>query len=279
MSPSVTVIIPTYNRSYCLRRAVLSVLKQTVSCDELIIVDDGSTDDTKETVLDIQKRFPNRLNSYFQENRGVAAARNVGISKASGSLLAFLDSDDHWHKTKLAKQVERMIQHPDYLVSHTREKWLRRGVHLNQKKIHTPRAGDIFDHCLTLCGVGMSTVMVRKELFEKIGCFNEDFHCCEDYEFWLRVSSRYPFLLVDEPLTVKEGGREDQLSSLYRVGMDKLRIQAIQNSMESNHLSENKYNLALAELKRKCRIYGGGCLNHNKVQEGNYYLELAEKYQ
>lgn len=278
MSESISVIIPTYNRSYCLERAVLSVLKQTLVCDELIIVDDGSTDDTRERVADIQKRFPNRLSYFYHPNRGVAAARNFGISKASGSLLAFLDSDDHWHKTKLAKQVESMVKHPDFLVSHTKEKWLRRGQHLNQKKIHIPRDGDIFDHCLILCGVGMSTVMAKKELFEQVGNFNEDFHCCEDYEFWLRVSARHLFLLVDEPLTVKEGGRDDQLSCQYGVGMDKLRISAIQNILQSGELSESKHKRALDELKKKCRIYGQGCLKHQKVEEGDFYLKLAEKF-
>jgi len=275
---SVSVIIPTYNRSFCLERAVRSVLRQSYSCDELIIVDDGSTDDTKELVADIKKQFTQKIFYYFQPNRGVAAARNYGIYKASSSLLAFLDSDDHWLETKLAQQVESMIEHPNFLISHTKEKWLRQGKHLNQKKIHIPRGGDIFDHCLMLCGVGMSTVLARKELFEMIGYFNEDFFCCEDYEFWLRVTACHPFLLIDKPLTIKEGGRSDQLSYQHRIGMDKLRIHAIENILQSGELSVVKYKLALNELKKKCLIYGQGCLKHEKIEEGRYYLELAKQY-
>lgn len=275
MLKNVSVIIPTYNRSYCLERAVLSVINQSFICDELIIIDDGSTDDTRCLIDDLDKRFPSRITYYYQPNRGVAAARNYGITKSSSPLLAFLDSDDHWHKTKLAKQVKLMVEHPEYFVSHTREKWLRRGRHLNQKKIHLPRSGDIFDHCLTLCAVGMSTAMVRRELFDQVGYFNESFHCCEDYEFWLRVSGQYQFLLIDEPLTVKEGGRSDQLSNKYRIGMDKLRIQAIETILHLPNLSEKKRAAALKQLKKKCEIYSRGCMKYNKIEEGQYYQQLA----
>ncbi len=278
MTNSVSVIIPTYNRSFSLERAVVSVMKQTLPSDELIIVDDGSTDDTYRRMQELSKKYPGKIITFHQSNSGPAAARNLGIKNAKGSMIAFLDSDDHWKKTKLEKQFHVMQKNPECLISHTKEIWFRKGKHLNQKKIHIPRTGDIFDHCVILCGVGMSTVMARKQLFDLVGQFDEDFQCCEDYEFWLRVSAKYSFKLIDEALTIKEGGRADQLSVKHRVGMDKLRIHALLKLLQSFCLPESKRILAVNELKNKCRIYGQGCLKHNKKEEGDYYLQLLDQY-
>lgn len=275
MKQTISVIIPTYNRSLYIQRAILSVFQQTRSCDELIIVDDGSEDDTEKVISRLKRDHGASLTYIYQNNSGPASARNRGVKASSGELIAFLDSDDHWYRRKLEKQSKMMNDNPHYYVSHTKERWMRRGKHLNQKKIHIPRSGYLFDHCLLLCAVGMSTAMVHRELFETVGLFNEDFHCCEDYEFWLRVSSRFEFLLVDEPLTIKEGGRDDQLSSQYRIGMDKLRIDAILNILQDPKLSEKNRLLAMDQLKSKCLIYGNGCLKHGKDAEGKRYLDLA----
>ncbi len=271
MKNDISVIIPTFNRADFLKKAIESVLSQTYQGFELIIVDDGSTDDTYEIVSE----FKNNVVYIKQENRGAAAARNTGIKRAKNKFLAFLDSDDCWDKEKLAIQMDEMEKNPSYLVSHTQETWYRKGVLLNQKKKHKKYHGYIFDKCLPLCAVGMSTVMIKKELFERVGEFDENFPCCEDYDFWLRVSARYPFLFIDKPLTLKNGGRLDQLSFIYRTGMDKFRIQAIVKILETgNILSDEQRGFAMEELKRKCRIYGNGCIKHGREKEGEYYLSL-----
>jgi len=272
----VSVIVPTYNRAEFLNRALMSVVKQTVKCSEIIVVDDGSTDDTANLLHKFSRTIEIPLKIIRQENKGPAAARNLGITSAKQEYVAFLDSDDHWNKRKIEIQYKILQDNPEYLISHTKEKWLRRGAHLNQKKKHIPRHGDIFDHCLQLCGVGMSTVMIRSDLFEKIGLFDENIRCCEDYDFWLRVSCRFPFYLVNEPLTVKEGGREDQVSSIYRMGMDRIRVYALKKIIDSKILTEKQYLLAIDEFKRKCTVFGNGCLKHGKKNTGRYYLELAE---
>ncbi len=116
-----------------------------------------------------------------------------------------------------------------------------------------------------MCMVSMSTVIGPvRELFDHIGCFDEKLPCCEDYDFWLRASLRYPFLLVDQPLTFKEGGREDQVSVIYRIGMDRFRIQSIVNLLEKKVLSEEQRDAAQKELRKKCRIYGAGCIKWGK---------------
>ncbi len=268
----ISVIIPTYNRARSLIRAVDSVLAQTHQDFELIVVDDGSQDDTADIV---QKHYPGII--YIRQgNRGPAAARNRGVEMARYGLLAFLDSDDWFAEDKLAKQIEAMGLNPSYAISHTNEIWYRNGKILNQKLHHKKNSGIIFSQSLELCAVSMSTVMIRREVFQRYGLFDEEYPCCEDYEFWLRVSAREEFLLVDEPLTLKDGGRDDQVSTIYRTGMDKFRIQAIMKILASGRLSEKQTGQALKELERKCRIYGTGCIKHGREKEGQYYLDLPE---
>lgn len=270
----VSVVIPTYNRRGFLESAIDSVLSQSFREFELIVVDDGSTDDT----IDLLRRYGDSLVFLQQENRGPSAARNLGIEVSCGDLVAFLDSDDRWHPDKLFIQVEVMAEEPGYLISHTGEVWYRNGELLRQKKKHEKLPGYIFGRSLSMCMVSMSTVIARRELFNHIGYFDEELPCCEDYDFWLRSSLRYPFLLVDQPLTFKEGGREDQVSVIYRVGMDRFRIQSIVNLLEKEALSEAQSEQTLTELRKKCRIYGKGCIKWGREEEGRRYLHIPDRY-
>lgn len=274
MIEPVSVIIPTHNRKGFLQTALQSVLSQDHPL-EVIVVDDGSADGTREAIT----TDDSRLRYLRQDNRGPAAARNTGIKNASFDLIAFLDSDDRFAKDKLRLQAAAMASVPEFLVSHTDEIWYRRGKHLNQKKKHRKMHGDIFARSLSLCVVGMSTVMARRRLFDEIGLFDESLPCCEDYDLWLRAGCRYPFLLVDAPLTIKEGGREDQVSVRYRVGMDRFRIRSLLGLLQSGILTAEQQRLAAAELVSKCKIYGNGCEKHGRRQEGLGYLALAQRWQ
>ena len=267
----VSVIIPTYNRGPLLEKAVHSVLAQSYDDYEIIVIDDGSCDDTKTRMA----KYNSRVRYVYQDNRGPAAARNRGIREAQYSFLAFLDSDDWFASGKLEIQLTRMQEEPHYLISHTDEIWYRRGKLLNQKKRHHKPGGYIFARCLELCTVSMSTVMVRRELFDSIGLFDETLPCCEDYDFWLRASIEQPFLKIDEPLTLKDGGRPDEISVQYRVGMDKYRIASICNLLENESLSPEQRTLAKKELAHKSRVYGTGCIKHGRPEEGQYYLDIA----
>ncbi len=275
----VSVIIPTFNRKHFLARALNSVQRQTCTCAEIIIVDDGSTDGTEEYLESWKSQSSLPVRYIKQSNMGPAAARNCGIAHAAFQYITFLDSDDHWHKRKLEKQLQEMSNNPEYLISYTRERWMRNGVHINQKKKHLPRHGEIFRHCLDICTVSMSTVMARRELFDLVGRFDQQFRCCEDYDFWLRVSCRHPFLLVDDALTVKEGGRDDQVSYQYQVGMNKLHIQIILKLLEQEVLDVGQTEMAQRELLKKALIYGNGCIRHGRVEEGRKYLQLAASLQ
>ena len=270
----VSVIIPTHNRAGCLGQAIDSVLAQSYANFELIVVDDGSTDETQALL----GTYGQALLNLRQKNRGPAAARNAGIRAARYPLLAFLDSDDCFAKQKMAIQIAAMEAQPELLISHTQETWFRNGQHFNQKKRHSKEGGNIFSRSLALCVVGMSTVMARRELFDRIGLFDESFPCCEDYELWLRASVAHSFLLVEAPLTVKHGGRSDQVSERFRVGMDCLRIRALEKLLAEASLTSEQFRLASAELVRKATIYGNGCLKHGRNEEGLGFLALAERY-
>jgi hypothetical protein len=278
-SVMISVVIPTYNRAVFIEKAIISVLKQSYACGEIIVVDDGSTDETAEIVKQLRKKSTQvPLHYLYQENRGASAARNAGIARAEYEMLCFLDSDDCWAPRKLELQFEAMQQQPQYLISHTREIWYRQGKQVNQKKKHAPPHGEIFQQALRMCVVGMSTVMVRRELFSRYGLFAEDMLCCEDYDLWLRVGCKEKFLLVDEALTLKDGGRTDQLSALHRLGMDTWRIRSLCSLLKNASLNSEQYTQTFAELERKCHIYGKGCIKHGRAEEGERYLALPTQF-
>ncbi len=272
--PFFSVIIPTYNRENFLKKAIESVLKQTFKDFELIIVDDGSKDNTKELVHFYKNP---KIVYIYQENRGPSSARNTGIRKAKADWICFLDSDDWWDEKKLEITYKYIRENPNYKIFHTEEIWYRNGKLLNQKKIHKKYGGYIFDKCLSLCRVSISTVCIHKSVFENVGLFDEELLCCEDYDFWLRISYKYPLYLIPLCLTLKEGGHPDQVSKKYW-GMDRFRIKALSKILDSKKLSESQYELAFRELERKCKIYIQGCLKRGKIQEANYYFNLIEKY-
>ncbi|MDR2550920.1 MAG: glycosyltransferase family 2 protein [Desulfobulbus sp.] len=274
----ISAIIPTHNRESFLERSIGSVLAQRLACGELIVVDDGSTDNTAALVERVVASSAVPVRLVRQRNSGAAAARNAGIRLARGRLLAFLDSDDWWLPDKLAVQAAAMAARPESLVAHTREIWFRRGQRVNQKKKHDPPGGDIFAASLGMCVVGMSTVMARRELFDRYGLFDESLPCCEDYDFWLRIGCREPFLLVPNRLTGKDGGRPDQLSTIHRQGMDVFRIRSLAALLDSDVLRPDQRRAAVAELARKCRIYGQGCGKHGRPEEGERYFNLAARY-
>ena len=270
--PQVSVIIPTYNRGWILKEAIDSVLAQDYKDLELIVVDDGSTDNT----FEILASYGNDIKVLFQENKGVSAARNRGITEASGQLIAFLDSDDLWLPRKLSTQIDFFNQMPDALICQTEEIWVRNGIRVNPKKRHKKPSGMIFEPSLELCLVSPSAVMIRRSLFDRVGEFDVTLPACEDYDLWLRISCRFPVYLIDTPLIIKRGGHDDQLSSMK--GLDKFRIKAIVKIIKSNRLSDNQYSAAVKALKEKCEIYSDGCRKRGREEEALYYAKLADNY-
>lgn len=265
----VSVIIPTYNRAHVVGEAIDSVLEQSYTGFELIVVDDGSADETPSVL----ESFGDRLRVIRQENRGPAAARNRGLAEASGELIAFLDSDDLWLPPKLQRQVEFLREHPEDLICYTDEIWIRRGVRVNPRKRHAKWDGWIFDKCLPLCIISPSSVMMRRAFFDRVGAFDETFRVCEDYELWLRAAAVLPIRYLPERLIVKRGGHEDQLSR--RWGQDIDRVRAILKVLNSGRLKPEDEEAARRELRRKCLMLEKGFAKRGKTKEAQYYRDLA----
>lgn len=268
----VSVIIPSYNRGWIIKEAIDSVLAQDYRAFELIVVDDGSTDNTSE-ILDSYK---DDIKVLFQDNNGVSAARNRGVAASLGRFVAFLDSDDLWLPQKLSTQVAFFNKTPDALICQTEEFWIRNGIRVNPKKRHKKPSGMIFEPSLALCLVSPSAVMIRRSLFDRVGGFDETLPACEDYDLWLRISCRFPIHLIETPLIIKRGGHDDQLSA--SVGLDRFRIKAIKNVIESGLLSKRQYRAAVKTLKNKCDIYAAGCRKRGRTDEAEYYMSLSRRF-
>ena len=272
-NPAVSVIIPAFNRAWCLRETLQSVLDQTFKNFEVIVVDDGSTDGTP----DLLHEFPQIRVHRWEDNRGVSAARNRGIAMARGEWICFLDSDDRWVKNKLQVQVDWMQAHPDCQSCYTDEIWIRNGARVNPRNKHRKYSGDIFRQCLPLCIISPSSIMMRASVLETIGGFDTDLAACEDYDLWLRLASRYPVEFIPEQLIIKTGGHADQLSRKFR-GMDRFRVYALEKILKQDILSSQQRAWVLETLIENCSILHIGYNNRGKHEEARLYEQAAQQY-
>jgi len=201
-NPTVSVIIPTYNRAHLVGRSIQSVLNQTYQDFEIIIVDDGSTDNTENIIKEFQKKDERIEYIKHNKNRGGSAARNTGIKAARGEYIAFLDSDDEWQYKKLEKQITHLNN--NYLNAFISYTGYFRINDKGDNSIFKPtKHGDIYNNQLWEDHVSpTSAVMVRRICFEKVGLFDESLPARQDYDMWLRLSQYYIFDYIIEPLVV-----------------------------------------------------------------------------
>ena len=264
----ISVIVPTYNRVHQLPRALDSILCQSCSPKEIIVVDDGSTDETSALMT---SEYP-EIVFIQQQNAGVSSARNVGIKRASGDWIAFLDSDDEWLPKKLEIQMKALYKNPEIKICHTNEIWIRNGKRVNPKKKHGKFGGWIFQKCLPLCCISPSSVIIHKSIFKEIGLFDYSLPVCEDYDLWLRITARNPVLYIEEPFLIKYGGHEDQLSKKYW-GMDRFRIKSLEKIISSRVLSDLDENAAKKMLMEKIYIFIQGAQKRGKTKEVKKFKE------
>lgn len=258
----ISVVIPTFNRAALLQRAIDSVLAQSYPVAEVIVIDDGSTDGTRQLVTSIPQH---RIQYTYQDNQGVSCARNTGIKQATGNWIALLDSDDEWLPNKLETQIRALRDNPHYGFCHTNELWVRNGKRVNPMIKHEKNGGYIFEKCLPLCVISPSSVLIEKSVFEETGLFDESLPACEDYDLWLRYCATKPVLYVDEPLLVKYGGHEDQLSRKY-LGMDRFRLQALVKLITTSELATNQVNAIKTTFLNKYKILYSGAQKHQNTE-------------
>ncbi|MDR0622046.1 MAG: glycosyltransferase [Deltaproteobacteria bacterium] len=339
----ISVIIPTWNRMWCICDCLDSAIEQRSVDFEIIVVDDGSDDETEAMLPEIiearkstmvldqlfrteeaertkknnRENFDIALKEFMEENRaeiestltpesdpvkmkekvdkvlseigkccwevlekdieetigvgrgleditlirlperrGVSAARNVGIKAAKGNLITFLDSDDVWLPGKLEAQAEYMAQNPEIGFSQCLERWMRNGRKVNPGVKHRKKGGDIFIESLGLCLISPSAVIIRKELLDEVGLFDESLMAAEDYDLWLRMLVRHPVGLLEKELVVRNGGRPDQLSATP--GLDRYRVMALKKLLAKEKLSPERKRAVLAELINREAIFENG---------------------
>lgn len=254
---NISIIIPTYNDAGTIPQAISSALGQTVSVDEIIVVDDASTDDTEAVV----RAFDDDRIQYVKHdrNQGGSAARNTGLERASGDYIAYLDADDEWLPRKLEKQLDVLeSRSDDWVAVHCDRAWdvsLRSKVAfalstiVGTKESNPPKEGgdELIKEVLTLnLSTGASTLLVERETVEAIGGFDPEFPRHQDWEFLIRVLQQGKLAYVDEPLVIKHGtGRpsietyeegkellltkfEDEVEKLEKQGYEVTHIQQLQ---------------------------------------------------
>jgi glycosyltransferase involved in cell wall biosynthesis len=258
----ISLIIPTYNRATHIKNTLLSVFSQTIKVDEIIIVDDGSTDNTKQLLEQYDIKY------IYQENQGVSSARNRGIKEAKNNWICFLDSDDIWEANKIEKQIAFHKQNSHILFSHTDELWRFNNKIIKQKKHQLKPSGYCFKQNIPNTLIGASTVICHKSVFDDVGLFDEELKACEDYDLWLRILDKYEIGLIDEKLITKIAGHKGQLSFETPL-MDSFRVKALLKHLESKYKEEVKQ-----EILKKCDILINGAIKYQNDELKSHYIDL-----
>ena len=272
--PKVSVIIPTYNRAELLKEALNSVFAQTFQDYEVIVVDDGSTDNTK----DVVSFYRDKVKYYYKTNGGPASARNMGIINSAARYLAFIDSDDLWLPQRLELGVSRLEAKIDTALVFSDMKYIVNGVVSDNNtyfKRYLPARGEVLERLCLQDFIPTSTVILKKECLCETGYFDEALRVCEDYDLWLRIASRYKVEYIDQPLACyryHEGNlvktnRDDlllatrdvlcQAKKRWQIGFKSnvnRRIALLSWQIAKNKISRKQYLQAISEL--------GLCLNY-----------------
>ena len=209
-NPEISVVIPSYNSSKTIVRALKSVALQTYSNYEIVIVDDGSVDDTKKEVINFREKFAEvQLQYIVQSNQGPSAARNKGVQNAKGSFIAFLDADDEWHQDKLEVQIK--------IIRNKQLNFLGSGYQYSDFNYENTYKTDLkkysFDSLLFKNRFSTSGVVICKELFLNLQGFDENYKYAEDYDLWLRVALKFDLEAIECPKLIKRHRSITGLSS------------------------------------------------------------------
>lgn len=259
-SPKVSIVTPTFNRAEFIREAVESVLGQTMPDWELLIVDDGSTDTTREVLAPYQT--DPRIHYLYQPNQGQSIARNNALAKARGDCVGFLDSDDLWCADKLERQLALFDKHPDVDIVHGDESMIDEQGQEISREIMRRYSGRITPQLLADNSVSITTALVRRKCFDEMGGFQASHGVADDYDLWLRFSARYRFH-YEPGIVASYRVMEDQISS------DKRRRFAANEMIIKNFLA--KYG---DQLDRKDRRWG---LARFYCRSARYFASVGDR--
>jgi glycosyltransferase involved in cell wall biosynthesis len=249
------VIVPCFNGAAYLREAIDSALQQVGVSFEVIAVDDGSTDASREVLAS----YGDRVRRIFQDNAGVARARNVGIAAARGEYVAFLDCDDVWLPHKLAAQLERFRQDPELgLVYADSEIFCETGVLVaSKRRLRAPFEGNVLEPLFNDNFITTSSVVVRRKCLDDVGAFREDRRFATDYDLWLRLAERYRFGYVDR-VSVRYRIRPGRLSdNSERRNLDDIAllsdcVRRVPGWSEKDAAVRRRFGVVYFKLGRRC---------------------------
>ncbi len=239
--PIVSVVIPTYNRKSIISRAINSVLNQTYKNYEIIIVDDGSTDDTIEYIKD---HFNSKVKCISQKNKGASSARNRGISEAKGKYVAFLDSDDEWVESKLQGQVAFLEKNPEIALLCGRT-YRSDNIKKVNSSISQSIVGDLFPTLFMHSFVSTPTVIVKKEVLDEVGGFDTNYKSAEDFDLWLKITKNYKCAFLPDLVAIVNRGKDNLSTDKITLHLHALTILEIH--YDENRIPRNKYNKAISD--------------------------------
>jgi len=292
-NPLISVIIPTHNCADYIADTIESVLAQTYGEYEIIVVDDGSTDDTKSALAP----YMGKIHYLHQNNRGVAAARNAGIARARGEYIAFLDADDIWFPTKLALQVHALEANPavglafaDFLdfddTGVTRSSrlntWPQAKAWFTRHQLGNSEiaCGPMYEELLQACWIHASSAVVKRHVLGVVGLFGEAFLTGEDYELWLRVAQRYPFLWVNRVLS----GYRYRAQSICGPGDGRpiqyhcIFVRALEHHLQ-NHLVPREFEDPVKKvLSQRYWALGWNCFGENRLVDARSLFWRGIRY-
>lgn len=267
MAPLVSIIIPTYNREKIIGKALDSVFAQTRQDFEIIVLDDGSQDNTKAVV----EAYGPKVKYFYQDNKGIAGARNSGMGRAGGRYIAFLDSDDYWLPAKLERQLALFDEHPDYgMVASQCGAVAIDGSY--REKNRPGKSGRVLHDLFKKNFIRTSSAVITRQCLEKVGGFDESLREGEEYDYWLRIAAEFAVGFINEPLAVyvdnTDGMSTDSLTGRLH------RLKVLEKTYLKKKIPPRMYRRRIADT---CHYIGRHYLKRGKRQEGIAYLKKAQK--
>lgn len=271
--PKVSVIIPTYNRASTIKEALLSIFGQTYLDFEIIVVDDGSTDNTCQIISELGNQS-GKVQYIYQDNRGRSSARNLGVSAAQGDYVAFLDSDDFFLPNKLSVQVLTLEKNFDFGMSYSTFLRMQKNRYVLENAVLSGKrmSGWIYPELLFIKNniITVPSVMVRTRILKEVGGFDETMHTCEDLDLWRRIARRYKVLQIEQPLAAVRYNQYDPTTLTEKV---KARTFYYQKAIaEDPSLKKSIQAKLFSEMYSH---YGIEAINNGKVRLGFHLLIKA----
>jgi glycosyltransferase involved in cell wall biosynthesis len=296
----VSVVIPAYNKKDFIVDALDSVFAQSYRDFEVIVVDDGSTDGTAlqvfssygaqpKAIEELTRMSPTSVRTFthlfvhdavqvwyhYNQNRGLAAARNRGIRCAHGTHIAFLEAEDLWDSMHLATHMSFHDESDTPVISHTGARHLKERGRPRKSRKEAPPTGYIFEHALDTSPIGISAALAHRACFAECGYFDENMPACEDYDLWLRMSARFPICYLDGPEVIQ---RHARVHSARAWSWDRYRVYALEKSFQGGKLDPVQRFLVAKEIVRKCERLVDGFQNLKSEERANFYDRKRKRF-